>query len=81
MWAYRTAFKTLLGISPFKLTYGKPCHFPVELAYKAFCAIKKLNMDWRVTATHRILELNEMDEFQTQAYENVRLYKEKTALT
>ncbi|KAA3466134.1 Transposon Ty3-G Gag-Pol polyprotein [Gossypium australe] len=77
-WAYRTTSKTPLEMLPFKLVYGKPCHLPVELEHKAFFAIKKLNMDWIVAEHKKLFELNEMEEFRAQAYENSNLYKERT---
>ena len=43
LWACRTTFKTLIGLSPFQMVYDKSCHLPVEMEYKAYWALKFLN--------------------------------------
>ncbi|KAK1685399.1 hypothetical protein QYE76_046247, partial [Lolium multiflorum] len=45
LWAYRTAYKNPMGMSPYKMVYGKACHLPLELEHKAYRAVRELNKD------------------------------------
>ncbi|BAB02630.1 retroelement pol polyprotein-like [Arabidopsis thaliana] len=80
LWAYRTAFKTPIGTTPFNILYGKSCHLPVELEYKAMWAVKLLNFDIKTAEEKRLIQLSDLDEIRLEAYESSKIYKERTKL-
>nr|GEZ72559.1 reverse transcriptase domain-containing protein [Tanacetum cinerariifolium] len=76
LWAFRTAFKSPVGCTPYRLVYEKACHLPLELEQKSFWALKHANFNLKTAGDHRKLQLNELSELRNQAYENSLIYKE-----
>ena len=78
LWANSTAYKSAIRMSPYMIVFGKSCHLPLELKHKAMWAIKKLNFDCHNAKEEGLLQLNEFEEFSNEAYDNGRIYMDKT---
>nr|GEU56390.1 reverse transcriptase domain-containing protein [Tanacetum cinerariifolium] len=49
LWAFRAAYKTSIGTTPYRLLYGKTCHLPFEIKYRAYWALRSCNPDRKIT--------------------------------
>ncbi|KAK8535534.1 hypothetical protein V6N12_057050 [Hibiscus sabdariffa] len=78
LWAYRMAYNGLIGMSPYRLVYGKPCHLPVELEHRAYWAIKSCKMEMEAVGKARKLDIQESEEIRRNTYDSAQIYKEKT---
>nr|GEV24768.1 reverse transcriptase domain-containing protein [Tanacetum cinerariifolium] len=66
LWDFRTAYKTPIGCTPYKMLYG------------ILGLLTRHPLGALFISDHRKLQLKELNELRDQAYENSLIYKEKT---
>jgi hypothetical protein len=75
LWAYQAAYKGPLGMSPYRLVYGKPFHLPIEMEHRAYWAIKAFNFDLKEAGELRKFQISELEELRNEAYISTAIIK------
>nr|GEV83989.1 reverse transcriptase domain-containing protein [Tanacetum cinerariifolium] len=57
LWAFRTAFKTPICCTPYKLVYGKSFHLPIELEHRAYWYLKHVHFDLKTAGPFTITQV------------------------
>ncbi|KAL1546149.1 hypothetical protein AAHA92_22792 [Salvia divinorum] len=80
LWAYRTAYKTPIGMSPYRIIFKKMYHLPVGIEHRVYWAVQQMNMNAKACEEERKLQLQELEELRLESYDAAMWYKERTKL-
>jgi len=67
-------------LSPYRVVYGEPCYFAIEIEHIYCSAIKILNYDLNKAGEEKRLQLSKLNEIRDEVHETTRCYKERNKL-